>query len=206
MTSCKNVNLFVSYDMSHNKVFSIAGIEIIRPDEWEAEKLSEDAMKQTESNVNKLDVHPQIATVLIPNLKFPFKKGDKVFLHYMAFEWAERLEIEGESGFMIDAEYVLFVMEDGKYIMPKDYYLGEQVYAEAERTASGIYVTPFDTVKKAMEITITHKPQGDDYVGIGDTVYSVDDKQYVLKVDGKEYVWLKKSEIIAKKEDIKQSA
>lgn len=198
---CLNNNIFVRYDLSHNKVFKIGDLELIRPDAWEVKDDSAEDMTKTESNVNKLHVHPQIATIVKENGKFPYKKGDKVFLHYMAYEWAEQFEIDGEDCTMIDGEYVLFVIKDGEFIMPEGFYLGEEIFTEGAKTESGIYLTPFDKVKKAMMITITHKPEGDNFVEIGETVLSCDDKQYILNINDKDYVWLKKSEIVAKIED-----
>lgn len=197
--NCPNNNIFVKYDLTHNKEFDLGnGVKLIRPDAWHVNDNSLEDTTKTESNVNKLEVHPQIATVVHGNRKFPYHKGDKVFLHYMAFEWAEEFNIDGEPCTLVDADYVLFVIKDEEFVMPSDYYLGEQVYKEGEKTASGIYLTSQAEVKVAMEIKITHKPANCDFVDIGETVLTVDDKQYVLKINNKEYVWLKKSEIVAK--------
>lgn len=199
-----NKHLAVRFDMDHNKVFKIAGIEIIRPDSW---VLTEEGPE----NYNRKDVNPQIATVMISNPQLKYNKGDRIFLHYMAKETEEIGQIGDEVYSIISAEFVFFKIIDGTIEMADNTYLGEQVYSEA-KTASGIYLTPTGTKKDVLKVRILHAPKrivsewGENIpeefryrkpdVKINDIVCTCDDYQYTFKYEDKEYIRLLDREIV----------
>lgn len=195
MQSGLNNYIIVSFDKKHNKVFEVGGVELIRPDEW---TLTEEGS----TNFNMKEVHPQIATVLVGNPRYPYRKGDKVFLHYMAKETEQAIDVEGEEQSGVDANFVFFVIDGDNMVMAKNTYLGEQVYVDAPKTPSGIYTTPFDKKKEVLKIKLTHVPYDSEYFDVGEVVFTVDDNQYTFEYKGKEYIRLRSEEIVGKyKED-----
>jgi len=214
-----NNNLFVEFDVSHNKVFNLAGVDLIRPDMWEMSE-DEQGARTFESNVNKLLTHPQVATVkrnAICKLRDGFNpdgsekyiekgyaKGEVVFLHYMAKEWEDKVEFAGEEFSLVGAQHVLFKIEGDKFIMNDGVFLGTWELEDAPKTESGIFLTSSDEkIKNDLAIVITHVPDkcAREYrhVKVGDTVLPMDKNNYVIQYEGKEYVVLKDREIIGVK-------
>lgn len=191
-------HLIVDFDKSHNKVFDVGGTELIRPDEWLHKE--DDGNQTWMTNFNMKDVHPQVATIILDTPSAPWKKGDKVFLHYMAKETEEIIELDEKKYSAVDPMWVFFKIIGDEFLLADDTYLGEQVYTEAPRTESGIYLTPYDHKKEVLKIRITHLPTNRKYkeIAIGDVVCTADDYQYVFNYKGKDYIKLTHEEIIAK--------
>lgn len=203
-----NNHAFVEFSKTHNKEFTIGGVTLIRPDFWH----TEDNQEKYEANVNKLETNPQVATVLISSPTLKIAKGEKVFLHYMAREWAEDMVIDGMEGSMIQGDYILFkILPDNSFEMRENTFLGERIFTGEQQSASGII---FDLGHRAVASTIkiTHVPKeltkeyGSEkreykemrWVKKGDTVVTVDDKQYIFEHEGKSYVKLTVDEITGK--------
>ena len=200
--------MFVQFDKKHNKVFNVGGVEIIRPDMWVHTEHGGEETRWME-NFNMKDVHPQIATVGFTTPDY--KKGDKLFFHYMAREADEEYEINGESYFMVYPYHVFFKIDGDEIIMADDMYLGEQVYTDAVKTDSGIYLTSDEKKKETLKIRILHVPKNrstvklpkgfkeEDYkINVGDIVCTEDDSQYYLSYQDRDYVKLHHNEIAAK--------
>lgn len=204
-----NKNLIIQFDSDHNKVFKIAGIEIIRPDSW---VLTEEGPE----NYNRKDVNPQIATVMRSNGEY--RKGDRIFLHYMAKETEEMAQIGDEVYSIVNSDFVFFkILSEGAIQMADNTYLGEQVYSEA-KTASGIYLTPTGTKKDVLKVRILHAPKrivsewGENVaeefryrkpdIKINDIVCTCDDYQYAFKYEDKEYIRLLDREIVLTFEEV----
>lgn len=205
--------LFVKFDERHNKVFEVGGIELIRPDMWvHTEHGGEETRWMT--NFNMREVHPQIGVVAFDEPISGYKKGDKLFFHYMAKEAGEAYEIEGDEYYIVWSYHVFFKILDDSIIMADDMYLGEQVYTDAIKTESGIYLTSDEKKKEILKIRILHVPNNrtkksylmlpngyreEDYkINVGDIVCTEDDHQYYLNFDGRDYIKLHHNEIAAK--------
>jgi co-chaperonin GroES (HSP10) len=87
--------------------------------------------------------------------------------------------------------------------MADDMYLGEQIYTDAIKTDSGIYLTSADKKKETLKIKILHVPKNRTYkeIEIGDVVCTDDDHQYYLTFGGRDYIKLSHNEIAAKFEE-----
>ena len=191
--------LVVLFNGDHNTFINIGGgILLERPDAWEHKEGTETENKQINHNVNKIEVNPQFAKIIVSGRNDFFKQGDIVFTHYMAHETADFFELDeiGEVA-IIDEDTVMFKIVDGKYIMPNGYYLGEQIMENTIETPSGLI---FDIVekKKALTVKITHVPNNSSYIALNDVIKTIDDYNYQFPFEGKQYVFLKEEEIVAK--------
>lgn len=189
--------VIVRFDESHNKVFKIGDVEIMKPDIWQYNAGESD--DRMEGKVNKLLINPQVAEVVINNKKNKLAKGDKVFVHYMAYEWKDdnAIDIKGVKCAMIDGGQVFFKIVEGELITQPDIFLGELIH-EDKMTMSGIIIS-VSNVRRASTIKITHKPKEvkkeTNMIEVGMTVNTVDDNQYIVNYNGKDYVVLKSNEI-----------
>lgn len=194
--------LAVQFDGRHNKVFNVGGVELIRPDMWEHTEHGDYGGEHTKwmENFNMKDVHPQIGTVCFDQPNLGYKKGERLFFHYMAKEAEELIEIDGDWYSLVFPYHVFFKIEGEQIIMADDMYLGEQVYTDAVKTDSGIYLTSQDKKKETLKIKILHVPKNRKLkeVNVGDIVCTDDDHQYYLNYDGRDYIKLHHNEIAAK--------
>lgn len=189
--------LLVEMDWTHNKVFNLGGLELVRPDQWELpEEETVDQGRKYDVNRDLRQTNPQIATVLAGNMKNrQIKPGQQVFLHYLACDSGEPHVFNGKDCLAVKTFQVFFIIHgEHEYEMVDDLYLGEQVYSEQEQTASGIFLTS-GMQKEATKVRITHIPNENAVCKIGDVVVSIDDYQYTLDIHGKQYIKLKEHEI-----------
>jgi co-chaperonin GroES (HSP10) len=183
------------FDEKHNKIIPLGdtGIELYRPDEWLHR--DEEGKQTFIENFNYLETKPQIATVTESNSKYPYQRGDKLFLHYMAHETAKYANEETKEAFVL-AEYVLFTfMDDGSYKIVDGVYFGEQVLTEDEKTAGGIIINVLGQKPKLCQIKLTHVPSNAIFEA-GQVILSIDNYQYKVNVDGKTYIMLREREIV----------
>ncbi len=136
-------------------------------------------------NTDRRLINPQTITILSGDYA-----GEKAFVHYGAFEVKQRLN---DTDFIIPDRMVLFLINSIR--MAPGTYLGEEVFTKGERTASGIYTTPYAEQKEGVKVKLTHVPEGSIYAP-GDTVITVDSFQYPLTFEGKKYIKLLEREII----------
>lgn len=185
----------VEYDRGHNKTIGkgLDGIEIVRAEKWlnrEAEE-DESTTSRFDENTNYLETSPQIAVIKHPNAKLKYIEGDKVFLNYMAWEWAEQTE----HGHLIDTDFILFqIKEDGTFELIDDLYLGKAVYSDEEITPSGIIM--LEGKKDNLKVKLTHLPPNNTNLKVGDMVLSVDKNNYEFDYWGKKYIKLMADEIV----------
>lgn len=160
----------------------------------EAEQAAQELAQSTsrfDENTNYLETNPQIAVVKHPNAKLKYEVGDTVFLHYMAWEWAEPTD----DGHVIDTDFILFqILEDGTLEMIDDLYLGEAVYSSEEITPSGIIL--LEGKKDNLKVKLTHLPKNNKDLKAGDIVLSVDKNNYEFDYNGKKYVKIMRDEIV----------
>lgn len=191
--------LCVKFDPDHNRVLELSGGQkLIMADQW---LHKDDEGKQTfQENLNHLESKPQICTVLIENEDYPYKVGDKLCVHYMAWETSKNGDIVTNEAIII-ADYVFFkILPNGDFEMADGIYLGKQVYTEEQKTASGI-IFDLGQKKENLKVKITHIPKdmpernGEQPVHVGDTVISIDKYNYELTIYPDKYVKLTKDEI-----------
>lgn len=197
-----NRNLGVVFDEEDKRFFDLGnGITLERADAWRFNEGSEEKNTRVETNVNHLEVNPQFARVVVENPILPYKAGDILFLHYLAYETFEELfELQGEDKVcFIDDSYVLFKIEGDKFILPKGVYLAEEVLEDAPQTASGIFLTPFTHTKDDLVIRIKHCPVEALIYADGELVISLDVHNYPIEVYGQKYFVIKEDEIVGKR-------
>jgi|GEM_PF-3210596 len=201
-----NKKIGVKFDESDKKTYNLGnGIELVRATSWLDREDDGEVGTKKMTNVNHLEINPQIATVVIENADFDLKVGDKLFLHYLAYEWSdESVELSGELCDLISIDNVLFKIEDKEYIMRPKCYLGESIIDKAPQTASGIFLSSVEDQKNPLQVKITHTPMDVhemtgsvlDVAKIGDTVITIDSNNYPIVVDGKGYIFLRENEIV----------
>lgn len=186
--------LLVEMDLSHNKIFKVGDVELIRPDDWLHEESINEGRKFA-TNVDMRDINPQIATVIIPNDNSFLNAGDRIFVHFNCILNGKPVPYNGKEYLAIQLWQVYFVIKGvNEYRMMPKTYLGEQVYTEA-RTQSGIYLTPTGQKKEVLQVKITHIPEEDRQCRVGDVVMSMDEYHFTLKLDGREYIKMRDYEI-----------
>jgi len=72
--------------------------------------------------------------------------------------------------------------------MNDNVYLAEQIIEEAEKSASGIYLSSTGDKPKALVLDITHKPSNTDEIKVGDRIFTQDDFQYIINYNNKKMV------------------
>lgn len=189
-----NKNIIVRFITEHNKAIGtgINGEPIIRADLWlntEAELADEPS--RFDENLNYLETNPQICVVVVPNAYADFKAGDKLFVHYLAWEWKEL----ADYGYVIETDYVFFkILPDDTFEMVKDNYLGTPIHHKDEEIGGFIIAS---TTKDNLQVDITHVP-AESLLSIGDRVISIDKNNYEFDYWGKRYIKLTKEEIVSK--------
>lgn len=116
--------------------------------------------------------------------------GRRGFVHYGAYELA-KWYIEAQA---IIPGHMLFMLIDPIRTLP-GVYLGDEVFTEGEKTASGIYITPYADKKEGVIIKLTYVPENSN-LRVGETVITIDNYQYPLTLEGKKHIRLFEREII----------
>ena len=197
-----NNNLGVVFDEEDKRFFDLGnGVKLERADAWRFNEGTQEKNTRVETNVNHLEVNPQFARVVVENPNLPYKCGDIVFLHYLAYETFEELfTLYGEDKVcFIEESYILFKIEEDKFILPKGVYLAEEVLEDAPQTSSGIFLTPFTHTKDDLVIRIKHCPVEDAIYAEGDLVISLDVHNYPIEVFDQNYFVIKEDEIVGKR-------
>jgi hypothetical protein len=214
---CMNNSLLVRFE--DNLLFELGdtGIILQRAEQWlardrngEIRTNEQDGTSKYEYNVDCRETHPQICKVLASNENYPYKKGDRLFCHYMAFESAKDGDIVTLQG-IINADFVFFTIRpDGELIMADDIFIGEPIINDEVITKSGILAELGKKDLLKVKITHAHKPyykrlrhdtwERSQYltnpvVEVGDIAVSVDQYNYDFEFNKKKYIKLKGSEI-----------
>jgi hypothetical protein len=188
-------NIIVIFDDSHNKVIGKGADNkpLLRADLWlNTEAEESDAPSRFDENENYLETHPQICTVVHPSANHDYKVGDKLFVHYMAWEWREYAEI----GHIIETDYILFqILPDGTFIPAKDTYLGEPIHIKDEVEAGFVIA---GTKKDSLRVKLTHLAPNNSLFEVGDVVVSIDKNNYEFDYWGKRYIKLTRLEMVSK--------
>ena len=180
--NCINNYLYVTFDENHRFLRTLdGGMEVIVPEMWEYTDDWGQKNGRMDGNLNGLEANPQIAYVLAGNNNF--NPGDKVFLHFLAWENALKLDLDNYSGCFIRESDVFFV-DNGEILMCKDTYLGIRVMREifGMEAKSECYIELTDVC--------------DGRYGKGDVIVTIDDAQYPVQYRDKEYIKVMKNEIV----------
>jgi hypothetical protein len=186
--------MMVTFLTEHNHKIGVGmnGLPIIRAEKWlntEAEEA--DAPSRFDENENYLETNPQICVVRHESAQHDYKPGDKLFLHYMAWEWTELTEY----GHVVDTDHIMFkINEDDTFELIDDLYLGEAIYSDEEVTTSGIIL--LEGKKDNLRIRITHLPPNNTSLNIGDIVISIDKNNYEFDYWSKKYIKIMSDEIV----------
>lgn len=180
-------NILVKFD----PMPTVSGLAV--PERYKIQDGDKDENTAYGVTTNRKLINPQVITILKGE-----HEGKRAFVHYGAYEIAKWPE--PEVAFIPEAT-ILFFIEPIQPVYGT--YLGEEVFTQGERTASGIYITPYSEKKEGVLIKITHIPEqgGVGNIKVGDTVVTVDSYQYDLRYEGKKYIKLRSTEIIGIKKD-----
>lgn len=194
MSKCIGNKLRVRFDVKHNRLFKVGGLELIRPDEWLNRE--DNGESKYEENVNYLETKPQICEVLIANDNYPYKVGDVLFAHYMAWETSQCGDIITNEAFII-GDYIFFqILPDGSWKLADNIYIGKQVYTEEIVSPSGIIID-LGKKKENLQVKLTHLPDNSEFE-VGDTVLSIDKYNYEFTIYPDKYIKLTRDEIAGK--------
>lgn len=214
---CKKNYLKVRFEANDRVTLGDTGITLIRPDKWverdrngEIKTDDKDGTTKFGFNVDCKETNPQVCVVLASSDKYPYKVGDRLFVHYMAYETAMQIDLETLEA-MIDAEFVFFKIENDEIgELANDIYIGEPIINNEVVSPSGILVEmgkrdnlrvkithickPF--YKKIAEV-ISLKPQKltEPCVKVGDIAIAIDKYNYDFTFNGKKLVKLTSGEI-----------
>lgn len=192
---CLHNKIKVRFDVDHKRLIPLGdtGITLIRPDEWL--HTSDDNKTVYQENTNYLETKPQICVVVEENEKYPYKRGDRLFTHYMAYETASNGDLLTQEAFII-ADYVFCtLLPDGSYKMAKEVYFGEQIFELEEMTKGGIYIPEMARKPKLTEVKLVHLPEETPFEQ-GETVITIDAYNYPCEINGKTYIMLRENEIV----------
>lgn len=203
MSNCLNNYLYVRFDRNDKQSFKLGSLELVKPLEWASRteqgdiKTDDYGNTKFEENTNYLETKPQICEVLTANSKYPYKKGDRLFCHYMAFESSQFGDILTYEAF-INASFVILTIEpDGSYTMAEDTYLAEQVLTDDEMTPNGIIINAFGGRPKLCELRVINSPKQGRF-SPGEVVMSIDNYNYPCEIEGKNYIMIRDREIVGK--------
>jgi hypothetical protein len=183
--SAANVIVKFEHDFDSTVVKQASGL--IVPERYIIEEGDEDADTAWGVTTDRKLINPQVINILSGDYA-----GRRAFVHYGAFEIAKWLD---DHQAIIPDKMILFFI-DPIACVPGTY-LGEEVYGELEKTASGIFLTPQLEEKEGVKVKITHLPvDAHSLIVVGTIVITVDSFQYDFIYEGKKYIKVDKREII----------
>lgn len=180
-----NIIVKFNYNKSDGAVKQASGIFV--PERYLIEGDDEEAPAAYGVNTNRKLINPQVVEIFSGQ-----HTGKRAFVYYGAFEIAKWLDDETA---IIPENTIFFFVNPIQCVHGT--YLGDEVFTEGPKTASGIWTTPIAETKDGVKIVITHVPENcHPMVQVGTTVVTVDSHQYDLEYNGKKYIKLKESEIV----------
>lgn len=199
MSKCLNNLLKVQFEDS--RIVKLGTLELIRPEVWGdvdeggSVKYQPDGTQKLQFNTDLKETRPQICTVVISNDKYPYKVGERLFTHYMAVETCMDYDIATMMGY-IDASRVFFAINaDGSLRLADKVFIGDSVVIGEEVSQSGIIYGLGRKDRLRVRILHTHANSG---IDVGDVVMSIDAYNYEFTYEGKQYIMLRKDEIVCK--------
>lgn len=202
---------FIKYDKKSSVLKLDSGLFV--PERYVIEEADEDAQTAWGVTTDRRLINPQVIEVIqgnelwINKVKdtYPEFERDKIlkentlipdggqyFVHYGAMEVCRWVD---DDHALIPAKLFFFGLDPIKCL--PGIYLGEEVFGDLPKTASGIYLTPQMEDKVGIKVKIIHTPENaHPLVQVGSTVITVDAFQYDLNYNGKKYIKLEEGEII----------
>lgn len=133
------------------------------------------------------------------------KEGDVVWTHYLASGSGSEFTHNGVKYNRIKEDHIFFkIKEDGELEVANNVYLCKDVIKEADKTESGIYLTPFEEKKQELHLEVLYAPHNYDGIEPGDTIIIKDDNNYTIMYNKEELIKIDYQFILAKYE--KESA
>ena len=190
-----NGNIIVTFEYDHSLSVVKQDSGLFMPERYVIESGDEDAEAAWGVTTDRRLINPQVVDILSGQYT-----GRRAFVHYGAFEvarWLSDDRVE-DSRAVIPEKMILFFVNPIECVAGT--YLGDEVYGEYEKTASGIILSTELDLKEAVLIKITHIPtKSHPLVAIGTTVVTVDNFQYELIYEGKKYIKVDDREIVGVK-------
>ncbi len=127
------------------------------------------------------------------------KEGDIVWTHYLASDKSNEININGEKYHRVILSQVFFKIDEQNNILDvaKGVHLCKQIVTEADKTESGIYLTPFTEKKESMRLEVTHASDNRYGIKSGDKIITKDDYHYTIDFYGQEIVKMDADFILA---------
>ena len=180
--------IIVQYDYGHLRKKNVSGLEI--------EIAREVNMNLREGNDQKAKViSSQIGDSWI-------KEGDIVWTHYLASDKGSQFEYDGKKLNRIRESQIFFKLDEDGNIkeLAKGVYLCKVVVTEADKTESGIYLTPFTEKKEPLKLDVVYASENEYGISVGDRIMVKDDNHYTIDFNGEELVKMDDAFILAKYE------
>jgi len=192
--NCINDHIYITFDQDDRfKKILPGGAEIIMPKVWDYVDDYGQKNGKWDTNLNGLEANPQVGYVLVENPAYRFKSGDKIFMHFLAYENRWRVSIGDYDGYAISANDIFFT-DNGTIEMVDGVYLGKQLYDDIPQTPSGLYIGHVER-KKECYIELTHVPLRSPYKP-GNIIFTVDGAQYPVRYNGMELIKVLENEIV----------
>ena len=187
-TSRGNIIVKFEHDFESALVKQDSGLFV--PERYMIEGGDEDADAAYGVTTDRKSINPQVINILSGEYA-----GRRAFVHYGAFEVAKWLD---DHQAVIPEKMILFFIDPIQCVPGT--YLGDEVYGEYERTASGIILSSDLETKEGVMIYITNVPENaHPKVTFGSLIVTIDAFQYDLRYEGKKYIKVDEREIIGVK-------
>lgn len=179
--------IVVRYDKGHMRGYTIGDVKI--------------EIAREVNNDLKAGSDQRAEVVAVSDDNTWLKPGDIVWTHYLASGSGSEFTVNGEKLNRIKDTHVFFkVNPDESIEMADGVYLCEDVIKEADKTESGIYLTPFEEKKESLHLKVLYAPENYDGIKPGDTIIIKDDNNYTIMYNKKELVKIDHNFILAKYE------
>ena len=187
-----NGKILVTFEYDHSQTTVKTDSGFFIPERYVIEEGDEDADTAWGVTTDRKLINPKVINILSG-----VHAGKRAFVHYGAFEIAKWVSADRvKDGRAVIPEKMILFFIDPIACVPGTY-LGEEVFGDLPKTASGIYLTAQLEEKEGVKVRITHVPfDAHQMIKVGTTVITVDAFQYDLTYDGKKYIKVDKSEII----------
>lgn len=167
---------------------TVSGIVI--PETYKIQDGDEDTPTAYGVTTDRRMINPQTVKIIEGT-----HKGRRAFVYYGAYEIASWPEPELA---IIPERTILFLLDPIEPVSGT--YLGEEVFVEGARTASGIFITPYAEKKEGIKIKLIHVCKNSKY-NAGDMAITIDANHYPLTLEGKKYIKLVDREIVGVERD-----
>jgi co-chaperonin GroES (HSP10) len=187
-----NNYIIATFDYDHSKSIIETASGIAIPERYVIEEADEDANTAYGVTTDRKAINPQKVTVVDGA---GLVDEGRYFVHYGAFEvckWLSNDRVKDGRAF-ISVQMLLFKIEPLQCL--DSTYIGEEVYGELPKTASGIYLTAQLDEIEEVKVKLTHIPKNS-LLNVGDVLITIDGFQYTFDYEGKKYIKVDEKEIV----------